>query len=83
MLIFEVSTLISKADAMEQAVTSKKVQEKLMTVLTERVLKTPKKVWDQVELHLLDDDAATPALIGILQVAKNPAKLPSENSLQY
>ncbi|CAH6814644.1 AIPR family protein [Vibrio sp. 070316B] len=78
--ILEVSTLlISKADAMEQAVTSKKVQKIDDGIdAQERVLKTPKKVWDQVELHLLDDDAATPALIGILQVAKNPAKLPSE-----
>ncbi|EKO3388945.1 hypothetical protein [Vibrio fluvialis] len=78
--ILEVSAfLISKADAMEQTVSSKKVQKIDDGInAQEKVLKTPKKIWEQIELHLLDDDAATPALMSILQVAKNPTKLPSE-----
>jgi len=78
--ILDVSTfLISKADAMEQAVTSKKIQMIDNGISAqEKVLKTSKKVWEQIELYLLDDDAATSTLMGILKTAKNPMKLPSE-----
>ncbi|OLQ72776.1 hypothetical protein BIT28_06170 [Photobacterium proteolyticum] len=71
--------LISKVEAAEQAVTSKLVQKIDNGIhAQETILKTPKKTWEKVEQYLLDEDAATPTLMQILQVAKNPKKLPSE-----
>lgn len=71
--------LISKEEAQRQLDTSRTVQKTDDGIhAQERVLKTDKKIWDEVERCLHEDDAITPSLVGILKTAKHPSKLPSE-----
>lgn len=42
------------------------------------VLSTPAHVWARLEEILIEEGEATPSLIGILKVAKNPSQFPSE-----
>lgn len=73
------SFLISDSEAKQQVATSREVQKTDDAIhAQERVLKTGKQVWLAIEHYLLDDDAATPSLMGILKTARNPNKLPSE-----
>jgi hypothetical protein len=70
--------LVSKAEASKQLAASKAVQKTDDGIhAQERVLKTESWVWEEVERCLLEDDAATHSLIGILKVALPPLFLKS------
>ncbi len=71
--------LISQEEANRQSDNSKTVQKIDNGIYAqERVLKTDKRIWEEIERYLHDDDTATPSLIGILRAAKNPMKIPTE-----
>ncbi len=70
--------LINQEQTKEHLLDSRTVQKTDDGIYAqERVLKTNKRVWDEIERFLYDDDAATHRLIGILSAAKNPSKVPS------
>lgn len=71
--------LISKEEAKRQFDAFKKMQKTDDGIhAQDKVFRADKRVWDEIERCLHEDDAATPSLIGILGMAKDPKKIPSE-----
>ncbi|WP_411361038.1 AIPR family protein [Pseudidiomarina sp. YC-516-91] len=71
--------LISVDEAKRRVTDARKVQKTDNGIEAQaRVIKTGKNVWLDVERCLHEDDALTPSIVGILSVAKNPMKIPTE-----
>ncbi|GMG86267.1 AIPR family protein [Biformimicrobium ophioploci] len=75
--------LVDRSDARRLEANSKSIQKEDNSIRAQELaLNTSKEIWAKIESYLLEEDAATPSLMGILKTAKNPAKFPSEKQSQ-